>query len=1163
MAAVLYGRDPTIIMQAPVGRVAMAIVAVLATVCIVAADAAPTPVPITVIDGAGGLVDLGKAYVVAIHDIGNGTYAVISGYEGEHIVDVTHPADPLHVAAITYHSSGFVPGGLVEDIAVHDIGNGTYAFVTVQFTDICEFDCGGNSGYMHVIDITHPAGPTQVALVHTGHTAQDVTVRDIGNRTYAVVSVGSGMKIVDVTHPASPLLVTNTERTTPGLSDIAIHDISGRTYAFTVIHAGVHVMDITYPLDPLTVFDPPPVFYPGDSPGARSTAVHDIGNRTYAVVAVRDGVQIVDVTRPDNPLPMASVSDDAGGFTELGGAFDVAVHDIGNRTYAFVASRDDSGVQIIDITRPDNPAPVAALTDDAGGFTDLRQAADIAVHDIGNGTYAVVAGFHRGAQMINVTHLDPVSTTHIPAVTHIPVDARTAYLRIVGLGWEPDIATHDIDNRTYALVASRDDSGVHIIDITNPAEPLLMADAGAGLRIHGITTHDISNGTYALTVNYNGVQIIDITNPADPLPVAAVSDNTGGFTKLYGAVDIAVHDIGNRTYAVVASRGDFGVQIIDITHPADPLPVAAVSDHDGGFTELGGASGVAVHDVGNRTYALVASFHDSGVQIIDITNPADPLPAAAVSDDAGGFTELFGATAIATHDIGNRTYAVVASRSDSGVQIIDITNPADPLPVAAVSDDAGGFTKMRSPTSIAIHDIYDRTYAVVASSEGVQIIDITRPADLVPVAWLDGWHSVAIHEISDRTYTLAGYKNNAGAGMQIIDITDLEPASTTYTPATAHTPATTHIPAAARTANLGTIGWGETDNIAIHNLGNETYAFAVNWRDSGVQIMDITNPADPLPVVTISDDDGDFTMLGGALDIAVHDIGNRTYALVASFDDSGVQVIDITNPADPRPVAAVSDDAGGFTELGGAGGIAVHGADSETYALVASFDDSGVQIIDITYPADPRPVAAVSDDAGGFTELGGAGNIAVHGIGSRTYAVVTAIKDDGVQIMDITNAADPRPVAAVSDDAGGFTELGGAFDVAVHDIGNRTYAFVASRDDSGVQIMDITNPADPRPVAAVSDDAGGFTELGGAVNIAVHDTDNRTYAIVAGYKSVQIIDITNPVDPISVAWLEGAQSVAIHSISSKTYAMVGYTGSFGGGVQIIDMMNLESARLTP
>ncbi len=35
---------------------------------------------------------------------------------------------------------------------------------------------------------------------------------------------------------------------------------------------------------------------------------------------------------------------------------------------------------------------------------------------------------------------------------------------------------------------------------------------------------------------------------------------------------------------------------------------------------------------GNKHYALVTATVDSGVQIIDITDPANPLPVAAVTD---------------------------------------------------------------------------------------------------------------------------------------------------------------------------------------------------------------------------------------------------------------------------------------------------------------------------------------------------------------------------------------------------------------------------------------------------------------------------------------------------------------------------------------------------
>ena len=48
-----------------------------------------------------------------------------------------------------------------------------------------------------------------------------------------------------------------------------------------------------------------------------------------------------------------------------------------------------------------------------------------------------------------------------------------------------------------------------------------------------------------------------------------------------------------------------------------------------------------------------------------------------------------------------------------------------------------------------------------------------------------------------------------------------------------------------------------------------------------------------------------MAMLGGAASITTTTIDSSTYALVASYDDSGVQIIDITDPTDPTAVSAV------------------------------------------------------------------------------------------------------------------------------------------------------------------------------------------------------------------------------------------------------------------
>ncbi len=71
-----------------------------------------------------------------------------------------------------------------------------------------------------------------------------------------------------------------------------------------------------------------------------------------------------------------------------------------------------------------------------------------------------------------------------------------------------------------------------------------------------------------------------------------------------------------------------------------------------------------------------------------------------------------------------------------------------------------------------------------------------------------------------------------------------------------------------------------------------------------------------------SDANGDsFNTLDEANDIATTTIGGNTYALISAFVDNGVQIVDISNPARPIAVATITDGIGGFDELNGSMGI--------------------------------------------------------------------------------------------------------------------------------------------------------------------------------------------------------------------------------------------------
>ena len=68
----------------------------------------------------------------------------------------------------------------------------------------------------------------------------------------------------------------------------------------------------------------------------------------------------------------------------------------------------------------------------------------------------------------------------------------------------------------------------------------------------------------------------------------------------------------------------------------------------------------------------MAAYGDSGVQIIDITDPYNPTPGYAISDNKDGYTTLFAAESITVVTIDSSMYALVASHGNHGIQTIKL-----------------------------------------------------------------------------------------------------------------------------------------------------------------------------------------------------------------------------------------------------------------------------------------------------------------------------------------------------------------------------------------------------------------------------------------------------------------------------------------------------------
>ncbi len=85
-----------------------------------------------------------------------------------------------------------------------------------------------------------------------------------------------------------------------------------------------------------------------DSPESITTVV--IGGIPYALITSSEynGVQILNISDPNNPSPTATITDGAI-FTTLGDPYTITTVKIGVSTYALVAADNDDGVQIIEL----------------------------------------------------------------------------------------------------------------------------------------------------------------------------------------------------------------------------------------------------------------------------------------------------------------------------------------------------------------------------------------------------------------------------------------------------------------------------------------------------------------------------------------------------------------------------------------------------------------------------------------------------------------------------------------------------------------------------------------------------------------------------------------------------------------------------------------------
>lgn len=295
----------------------------------------------------------------------------------------------------------------------------------------------------------------------------------------------------------------------------------------------------------------------------------------------------------------------------------------------------------------------------------------------GEGNIAVLGSYNcRGAFIFDISNPDaPVMTSWYNP------NGNQQFLEAIVIG-----------NRGY--FGSGNGGGVHIVDLSNPANPTLLgvvnATNGNGHNsIHEMVVFSQNGQTY-LVENYNSLsgnkilKVINVTNPASP---QFVRDITPTEVQWIHAMSIRGNRMFTSGWGNASSRGR--TEIYDISNIATSAPTLLGFIEDTSSTTAGNSmhSSWSSED-GNYLYSCRETSNGSGdVRVYNITNPAQPLLVNNIS------MQGLKLNAVTPHNpvvMGNYLYV---SWYQAGIQIFDISEPANPRRVGQYDTFPAAFSQ--------------------------------------------------------------------------------------------------------------------------------------------------------------------------------------------------------------------------------------------------------------------------------------------------------------------------------------------------------------------------------------------------------------------------------------------------------------------------------------
>ncbi len=296
--------------------------------------------------------------------------------------------------------------------------------------------------------------------------------------------------------------------------------------------------------------------------------------------------------------------------------------------------------------------------------------------------------------------------------------------------------------REYAIVGRSD--GMTFVDVSTPETPVYLGELplteGATVNLwRDVKVYANHAFIVADGAGQHGVQIFDLTQLRNVLEGPVTFEETAHYDGIASAHNIVVNEATGFAYVVGASGGGEtcggGLHMIDVRAPAQPVFAGCFSDSSTGRASTGYS-----HDAQCVIYAgpdeehagseICFGANETGISIADVSDKSSPVALASASYPNAGYVHQ----GWISHDhryffTNDELDEVSGTMEKTRTLVWDIEDLDDPVIE----------TEYFGPTGSSDHNLYVRGRYMYMSNyvSGLRIVDVADPSNPVEVGHFD------------------------------------------------------------------------------------------------------------------------------------------------------------------------------------------------------------------------------------------------------------------------------------------------------------------------------------------------------------------------------------------------------------------------------------------